>query len=457
MKYLKHTFLLALAVSFWAFTVTTEKKTAKLTVDMKGCEKIDSIFLLEFDGGIFKAIKTAKKENEGTFVFEMPTTGPRFYYVGLEANNIRPIILGPEKEVAIQGICSGFRNAKIIKSDLNLTYEKTRAEMKQLQNQFNQLAKQRQYNKHRPDEAKRIEQQMATLDQQRLGIIDSLKTANPYMGHVFRLNTYLSYPNNGQDYSNEVEYFAKTYFQFADWKNEDYNYFPWVYESMKSYAITLSSIGMTPGQHQAYLDAILKDIPADSRTYKLAIGGALAGMQQKNHDNYVVYAKKYIEKYKTSDPLSTTQIAKEMSRRAAFSIGGQAPDFTMNDPEGQPQKLSDFKGSVTLIDFWASWCGPCRRENPNVVKMYEKYHEKGFDILSVSLDKDKNRWLAAIEKDSLNWTHVSDLKGWQNEAAKMYGVKSIPETILLDNEGKIIARKLRGATLEAKLKEIFGE
>jgi len=271
------------------------------------------------------------------------------------------------------------------------------------------------------------------------------------------LNTYLSFQNNQGDYANEIEYFANEYFQFANWKNKDYNYNPWVYEGLKSYTTTLSSINLLPKQQQKYLDVTLAKIPADTRTYKLALGGVLSGLLSKNQPNYIAYGKQFIEKYGKDDPLAAAQIGKEIKRLSAFSLGGEAPDFTMNTPEGQPMKLSDHRGKVVLVDFWASWCGPCRRENPNVVKMYNKYKEKGFDILSVSLDKNKDRWLGAIEKDKMTWHHVSDLKGWQNEAAKLYGVRSIPETILLDGEGNIIARKLRGPMLEAKLKEVFGE
>ena len=212
-----------------------------------------------------------------------------------------------------------------------------------------------------------------------------------------------------------------------------------------------------PEKQQEILDALLANIPKETRTYKLAIGGVMSGLQAKGHPNYVVYGKRFMEQYQKSDPDAVAQIAEEVKKLAAFSIGGEAPDFTMNDEAGNPKKLSDFRGQILLIDFWASWCGPCRKENPNVVKMYEKYKDKGFEILSVSLDKDKDRWLGAIEKDNLTWSHVSDLQGWKNEAAALYGVRSIPETVLLDSEGKIIARKLRGPMLEAKLAEIFGE
>lgn len=120
-------------------------------------------------------------------------------------------------------------------------------------------------------------------------------------------------------------------------------------------------------------------------------------------------------------------------------------------------KLSDLRGKVVLIDFWASWCGPCRRENPNVVKTYEKYSKEGFTILSVSLDTDKSKWLEAIQKDNLTWAnHVSDLGGWNSKIARLYQVSSVPFTVLIDREGKIIKTNLRGEALEGELSKIFG-
>ena len=132
-----------------------------------------------------------------------------------------------------------------------------------------------------------------------------------------------------------------------------------------------------------------------------------------------------------------------------------APDLLLTTATGQ-HKLSDYQGQVVYLDFWASWCGPCRRENPNVKRVYETYKDQGFEILGVSLDRTKDRWLKAIADDELPWPHVSDLQGWKNEVAVMYSVSSIPHTILLDAEGKIIARGLRGQQLEMKLAEIFG-
>ncbi len=133
------------------------------------------------------------------------------------------------------------------------------------------------------------------------------------------------------------------------------------------------------------------------------------------------------------------------------AIGMPAPDFTNNDVNDKPISLSSFKGKYVLLDFWASWCGPCRLENPNVVKAFHKYHDKGFDILGVSLDDTKADWLQAIKKDGLDWIQVSDLKGWQASAASLYGVKGIPMNYLLDKSGIIVAKGLRGEDLEGKL------
>ncbi len=154
------------------------------------------------------------------------------------------------------------------------------------------------------------------------------------------------------------------------------------------------------------------------------------------------------------------EFVKHVDQRVSsvIAVGSEAPDIVLPDADGTMRRLSDLRGKVVLIDFWASWCRPCRAENPNVVRLYHAYKDRGFEIFSVSLDNSRDAWVNAIAADGLVWpNHVSDLRGWSSAGGRLYGIMSIPATVLVDRDGKVVARNLRGQQLEQKLREIFAE
>lgn len=205
---------------------------------------------------------------------------------------------------------------------------------------------------------------------------------------------------------------------------------------------------------QAMLPYQLEKLLSDNK--EVLMSAFLVTIFEQDFDNH---AQLFVE---IRDALQQTYpnhvLVKQLQDRLRNVVvaGMDAPEIAMKDPDGNVRKLSDLRGNVVLLDFWASWCGPCRRENPNVVKLYQRFHDKGFEIFSVSLDNTRDAWVKAIQADGLVWpNHVSDLHGWTSSGGKTYGVSSVPNTVLIDRDGKIIARNLRGAELEKKLEEIF--
>ncbi len=188
---------------------------------------------------------------------------------------------------------------------------------------------------------------------------------------------------------------------------------------------------------------------------------AVVALQQLSpelsNDGYLSLYRQVDQAFEKKHPgaLQTKLFHENVESMYKTVIGAPAPEFLFESPDGKRTGPSSFKGKVLLLDFWASWCHPCREESPNMVKLYKKYHSKGLEILGVSLDKDKDKWEAAISADKLDWSHVSDLGEWQSKAVKLYSISSIPYTYLIDKEGVIVAKGLRADSLDLRLAKLL--
>lgn len=425
-----------------------------LRCTLSGCT--EPLGLYEFDGFTFQQVATTQADANGVFEFKLPKSSARFYQIGLGSDRIRTVILGEEKLVEIQGSCDNIRQAVVKGSPINEHYERTRELVSKFNNEAGQLL--RSFGSTTDSgELQSLIQRMAVIDKHKLVALDSLTKINPLLGRVMALNAYQSYPANNQNrYPDEIQYFAGEFFSKVDLSDAGYDHLLWFYEAVKTYTQVLSTVGLPEEMVQGYLDSLLVRIPEGSHARQQALAAIVGSMQARKNPLFVPYAEQFIAEYSAKAPQSAAMVGGILERGKRLMNGSPAPEFSQMTPDSTQLNVKELRGKYVLLDFWASWCGPCRRENPNVVRMYDKYKDKGFEILGISLDQSRENWLKAIEADKLTWKHVSDLKGWSNEVGRLYEVTSIPKTFLLDPQGRIIARDLRGASLEQKLAELLG-
>lgn len=441
------------------FSLKAQQEAVTLTGQLTNCQQ-DTLYLFTLDGVSLRpqgAIPLTQLEGSKGFTVQMPGLPKGFYLIGGgQKQNTRMLILGGEPSVVMTGSCPTLAQASVA-SDVNLLYSQMLQQSQQLGQEFQQALRQYQTAQSRGQNLEPIVQSMARIDSQKLALLNQAYASDSLVGAAIGLQTYLSYPVNGEEYPSEGQYFANTYFRFVDWTNPVLDYIPSLHDAVRNYARTLSGVGLTAQQQIAYGNNTLTQIPEGTSRYKSSLLGFVAGFQGNNTDAFVHFAKRYLNEYPGDNPAIAQQLQSQISEVERMLIGALAPEISLPTPEGDTLSLSDLRGQVVLIDFWASWCRPCRMENPNVVRMYNRLHGKGFEIYGVSLDRTKANWEQAITSDGLTWHHVSDLKYWSSVAAQTYGVHSIPYTVVVDREGRIAAKGLRGAALEQKVEELLGE
>ena len=457
MKFFTITSVLFLALGWANFQPT---KTVTLTGELSNCTAT-SLTLYKHDGIQLQVVQkipiTVQEGRTDGKINTKVQVENGFYFLGLNDKDYKIILLGNESMVNIKGICGQYKQMTFDSPD-NKAYDAAFLQINFLQKEYQSTLNKYRGAGNNPDLKKQLDDKIADIDRKKRALLNKHKDSNPVLSRVVALQTYFSYQKNKAGNQTEADYFSNNYIKQVDLKDKEFNNIPHMMDVFRQYAFTLTSIGLTNDQQKDIAQKQLDRIPTTSKTArKSALSGIMLGFMDKNNTAFVHFANKFVKEYKGENSQIAAFLNNKVKAMASFTVGGEAPDFAQNSPEGKTISLSSLRGKVVLIDFWASWCGPCRKENPHVKKLYSQYKDKGFDILGVSLDKTKSRWTAAIAKDGLPWHQVSDLKGWKNEVALQYGVTSIPQTVLVDKEGKIIARNLRGPALDKKLAEIFAK
>lgn len=450
MKFTKHMNLLRLPVLFlsilvlFQFPLNAQKVSIKGTIS--GIEE-GELMLYEFYGSQ-RNLKESFEIKKGKFEITYKEGLDRgFYTLALSDEDALVIILG-EEEIKIEAEKGNLKKAKVESSKEYDAFKEYQGVLAKANRGFNKVSKAisqaRQEQNVNPesynqkiDSLRKVYE--SVIKEQHLSYATLAKKYDGlFVGKIcdyFRMKE----GESADDYINVMALEDEELLRGDMFKTKLYNY----YQQL---------IG---ANNQKLKETSLQLIKADLRpeAKEVVYSGIVELFAQGDQKFAARISKKYVEEFPNSIQANAYYDA---FPKGPPQIGDVAPDIKLKDPEGNELSLSSMKGKIVLLDFWASWCGPCRRENPNVVKTYHEYKDQGFTVFSVSLDNNREKWLNAISKDGLVWeNHVSDLKGWKSAGAAKYGVRSIPSTFLIDEKGEIVAVNLRGPNLERKLKEIL--
>ena len=411
--------------------------------------------VFSYDG--FRFMQVASFSQQGpidTVVLDLPSKG--FYYVGTRYQNAKPLLLAPDAVVEVYKVNIDYKNAKVIDQSLNKQYDSIKEETLKLKAKKIGLLNLWRAQRAKGESLDSMEVKLANLESKEDALLVEAYSIESLLGDVVALNKHPNYPLSANKTQHEIDYFVQHRFDAVDWSSARLAYNSWVFESMRGFVQNIAIFPTSRKVKKAYILELLKEIPEENfRTKKLAYSGLLSELERKDPQLFLEMANQFVSTYAKSFPAEASLVEARVKKIQSKVKGFEAPNFTQNNLENQPVELKDFRGQYLLLDFWASWCGPCRRANPAMVALYDKYKDKGFQILGISLDKTKDRWVKAIETDGLEWPQVSDLKGWNNAVATQYGVRSIPYTVLLDPEGKIVEVNVKGEALDQLLSSLL--
>jgi thiol-disulfide isomerase/thioredoxin len=464
-------------VLFWIYCLVScsEPSQGAISVEISGRVSqavSDSIGLYDFFANEYRPIQVVKLEKNGsdasfTIKTKAPFEGMYFlaFKIDPQQTNGAPILIGPDPKIRLTASENQFYSTlKYEEGKANEEFLAFLRRTDELQQMISSARMQMQQTMQQGQNAETIRLAVDSLFTEQAQFHQNFMKGDRLINKIARCYYYLPYgaPGTMQKHPDEKTYFINEFLSNIKMNDPTNGYIPVFHQKAFAYASNLMGPYQLPfPELKGLLDAQLKQIPDHSKAkevFLLGIMGA-AAQNQRNYehflDAYITYAKQYVDQFPNSS--KSARFRDEIAQIGSTLTGSEAPDIILAGLDGKQMRLSSLRGKVVLIDFWASWCGPCRRENPNVVRVYNQYKDKGFTVFSVSLDQDKGKWEEAIRADNLTWPyHVSDLQGWKSEAAKLYGVSAIPKTFLIDRNGIIIGKDLRGEQLERKLAEIFG-